>query len=95
MILRATCEDVLRKTKADVASDMPKPQAGAGKPEPAGDAGVHVTAAAAPLDGAYYMQRQYHLQEHWAGSLGLRRHDSHCLACSEPLCSAGLLRKPG
>ena len=50
MILRATCEDVLRNIKAEVATNMP--QAGAGKPDPAGASSVHVIAAAAALDGA-------------------------------------------
>ena len=54
MILRATCKDVLHKIKAEVATNMP--QAGAGKPDPAGASSVHVIAAAAALDGVGPMQ---------------------------------------
>lgn len=90
MILRVTCEEVLRKIKAEVASDTPEVQAGAGKPEPAGAASVHVTAVPAAADGVGPMQRQRQSLRELCVSHRLARLGYHCLACPQPLCSARL-----
>lgn len=97
MILRATCEEVLRKIKAEVASDTPEVQAGAGKPEPTGAASVHVTAVPAAADGAGPMQcRHYLLRTCWVISYRFRtawRHDHTAWPDLNCFAQRGLLRE--
>ena len=93
MVLRATCEEVLRKIKAEVASDTLTLQAGAGKPEPAGAASVHVTAAAAALDGVDPMQPDTFSEGTGCAHTGLRGMAPSAWPALDRFAQRGLLRE--